>query len=125
MFVHVIFPYVVSARCTAEWEDLISLFSLLSQGSDADKSDDNLVVDEVSRGGCWPLLAFLHRFHLHKSYKHKQQEHLSNDNGNNNGLIHLCLPFIRESHRGVLVKKPSQLPSTLLNDCRNSEDAAN
>lgn len=124
------FPHVVSARRRAEWEDLISLFSLLSRRA---ATQIRVMIIwwwmRLVGGGCRPLLASLHRFHLHKSYKHKQQDHLRNDNGNNNGLIHLCLPFVRVSHRGVLVKKEkkknSQLPSTLLNDYRHSEDAAN
>lgn len=45
-----IFLHVIYIHQTAEQEYLISLsLSLVSQGSDADKSDDNLVVDEVSR----------------------------------------------------------------------------
>lgn len=45
-----IFLHIIYIHQTAEQEYLISLsLSLLSQGSDADKSDDNLVVDEVSR----------------------------------------------------------------------------
>lgn len=57
-------------------------FSPPLQGSDADKSDDNLVVDEVSRRPPAPPVASRQSSHLHKTCKQSPQHHL-NDNSSN------------------------------------------